>query len=107
MMPSRPLSSAPGERRRRGTILCAKLASEVEKMTPSGIARWEPAWDLVSDAGIRFLIALTSWEATGREEQWSAVCIAVNSVHRAWHEAAREYEEREEWAERYGDWRAS
>jgi len=68
--------------------LCEQLQRDVFKIVPPGMGHW-PA--CVGDADVEFVVALTAWEATGRDEQRLTVRAAYNELLEAWHEAARQY----------------
>ena len=84
---------SPEERRRRGTRLCAKLASDVNELVPAGIGAWDPAWDIVGDADAEFMIALLKWEGTGSEADKESVRTAYATVLDAWRSAAGQFEQ--------------
>ena len=84
---------SPEERRRRGTKLCEHLTRDVFKIVPAEIGRWEECWDIVADADVEFVVALTAWEATGLEEQRITVRATYNALLNVWREAARQFEE--------------
>ncbi|MDP2959267.1 MAG: hypothetical protein Q8N53_22790 [Longimicrobiales bacterium] len=79
------------ERRRRGTALCRQLADEVAKVAPRGLGAWAPAWDIVAEADVAFMIALTAWEVGPSEPARLRVRDAYRTVMGAWRAAAQEY----------------
>jgi hypothetical protein len=84
---------SPEERRRRGGKLCEKLGIDVAEIVPEGIGQWDECWNIVGDADVAFVVALTAWEATGLDEQRDTVKAAYHSLLEAWREAARQYEQ--------------
>ena len=81
-------------RARRARRLCERLAADVEALAPGGIGRWGPTWDIVADADVTFVVALTGWEAAGEEEDRAQVRAAYYAVLDAWQEAVRQFQGR-------------
>ncbi|MBM4182902.1 MAG: hypothetical protein FJ207_01605 [Gemmatimonadetes bacterium] len=74
------------------TTLCRRLGAEVENIAPANIELWSETWDIVGDADVSYVIALTTWETTGAEEDRAKVRDAYQSVLEAWRKAARRYQ---------------
>ena len=72
--------------------LCEQLATDVAAIAPPGIGGWPAAWDIVDAPSAELMVALTAWEATGRDEDRARVREWYNRVLAAWQEAARQYE---------------
>ena len=80
------------ELRRRGTLICQRLAADVEKITPAGIGRWERAWKIVGNSSADFMIAIAAWEAEPDEKAQDQVRAAYRVVLDAWRRAVAEWE---------------
>jgi hypothetical protein len=80
------------DRRERGTELCRRLTADVTSIAPPGIGRWGRAWEIVADADSSFMIALTSWEATGDDSMRPALRAAYARALDAWREAVAEWQ---------------
>jgi hypothetical protein len=84
--------SEAADRRERGTLLCRRLAEDVAKLAPEGIGAWTRTWEIVADADSSFMVALTSWEATGDDSMRPALRAAYARALDAWREAVAEWQ---------------
>ena len=80
------------ERRERGTELCRRLSSDVDKAVPRDIGAWSPAWEIVGDADAGFMLALLKWESTGSEADKAALRAAYAKVLSMWRRALAAWE---------------
>ncbi len=72
--------------------LWEQLTADVAAIATPGLGRWPEAWEIVAAPSAELMIALTSWQATGSEEDRVRVREWYNRVLAAWQEAARQYE---------------
>ena len=72
--------------------LCQQLVGDVAAVAPEGIGRWPEAWEIVDGPSAELIVALSSWEDTGSEEDRAKVREWYRRVIAAWKEAARQYE---------------
>ncbi len=82
---------SPEERRERGTALCRRLAADVASIAPPGLGAWAPAWGIVAEADVAFMVVLTAWEAEPSEPARLRVRDAYHRVLERWREAATRY----------------
>ena len=73
--------------------VCENIARDIHQMAPSGIGRWEPAWEIVASASAEFMIALCAWEQSPSEELLTQVRYWGDEVMARWHEAIKKFEE--------------
>ena len=73
--------------------ICDNIARQIQQMAPSGIGRWEPAWEIVASASAEFMIALCAWEQSPSEELLTQVRYWGDEVMARWHEAIKKFEE--------------
>jgi hypothetical protein len=73
--------------------VCVNIAREVQQIAPSGLGRWEPAWEIVADADAEFMIALCAWEDSPSEKLEAQVRYWGDEVMARWHEAVKKFEE--------------
>ena len=73
--------------------VCENIARDIHQMAPSGIGRWEPAWEIVASASAEFMIALCAWEQSPSEELEAQVRYWGDEVMARWHEAVQKFEE--------------
>ena len=71
--------------------LCERLAHDVAKIAPTGIGRWDEAWEMVAAVDVEFILALTRWELTGTDEDRELVRPAYHRVLDAWRTASALY----------------
>jgi len=76
-----------------GRQVCENMAREVQQIAPSGLGRWEPAWEIVASASAEFVLALFAWEDSPSEELESQVRYWGDEVMARWHEAVQKFEE--------------
>lgn len=82
----------PGERRERGTRLCARLAEDVASIVPAGIGAWDETWRIVDPADASFMEALVAWESDPSKEALDRVRSAYRGVLCAWRSASAAFE---------------
>ena len=73
--------------------VCENIARDIHQMAPSGIGRWEPAWEIVASASAEFMIALCAWEQSPSENREAQVRYWGDEVMARWHEAITKFEE--------------
>jgi hypothetical protein len=73
--------------------VCENMAREVQQIAPSGLGRWEPAWEIVASASAEFVLALFAWEDSPSEELESQVRYWGDEVMERWREAVQKFEE--------------
>ena len=73
--------------------VCENIARDIQQMAPSGIGRWDPAWEIVASASAEFMIALFAWEDSPSEKLEAQVRYWGDEVMARWHEAAKRFEE--------------
>ena len=73
--------------------VCENMAREVQQIAPSGLGRWEPAWEIVADADAEFMIALFTWENSPSDKSEALVRHWGDEVMERWHEAVKKFEE--------------
>ena len=73
--------------------VCVNIAREVQQIAPSGLGRWEPAWEIVADADAEFMSALFAWENSPSDKSEALVRHWGDEVMARWHEAVKKFEE--------------
>ena len=73
--------------------VCENIARDIQQMAPSGIGRWDPAWEIVASASAEFVLALFAWEDSPSEELESQVRYWGDEVMERWREAVQKVEE--------------
>jgi hypothetical protein len=71
----------------RGTLLCQRVMTKVNDITPEGLGREEAVWEFVSPASAAFWLALSNWEATGSEKDADTLTDAYERLMTTWSEA--------------------
>ena len=73
--------------------VCENIARDIQQMAPSGIGRWDPAWEIVASASAEFVLALFAWEDSPSEKLEAQVRYWGDEVMARWHEAIKKFEE--------------
>ena len=73
--------------------VCENIARDIQQMAPSGIGRWDPAWEIVASASAEFVLALFAWEDSPSEELEAQVRYWGDEVMERWREAVQKFEE--------------
>jgi len=89
-------------REERTRHVCRRLTECIGEVTPAGLGKWDPAWELVAAPSTVFLDTLAAWERKDTPETRAHLQAAADAVVRAWRAARREWEEagRPEWEQR-------
>lgn len=81
----------------RAREICRRLTTDVAAIMPSGIGRWDRAWEIVDAPSADFMAALSAWQSEPTSEPAKqAVRDTYAAVADAWRRAANEYGKHEE-----------
>ena len=70
-----------------------KVVRRIDDVSPPGLGRWAPAWDLISEPSDRFLDALSQWEGEDSPGTRATLQRAADSFVRSWRAAASQWEQ--------------
>lgn len=79
--------------REKARILAERVAARIREVTPVGLGRWEPVWDLVAMLSDVFMDALAEWVAEDSPFTRSKLEAASVDLIDAWAAAARKWTE--------------
>jgi len=77
----------------RGRRVLEKVVRRIDEVSPRGLGRWGPAWDIISEPSDQFLDALSQWEEEDSPGTRATLQRAADSFVRSWRAAANQWEQ--------------
>lgn len=82
-------------RTERSRVVCERVAGRIREVSPAGLGRWGPTFEIVRDPSEGFLAALEGWLDDDTDQTRQDLQRAADALVRAWREAGRRFRERD------------
>ncbi len=76
-----------------GRLVLDRVVRRIGEVSPAGLGRWRPAWDIVADPSDRFLDTLRLWESEDSPATRAKLQAAADAFVTAWRLAARRWKD--------------
>ena len=80
-------------RREKARIVCERVAERIHEVSPVGLGRWVPAFEVVAAASDTFMDRLKEWETEDSADTRLNLEVAGTTLIGAWAEASRQWKE--------------
>ena len=77
----------------RARIVCQRISRRISEVAPTGLGRWNDAWEYVAGPSDAFLDALGAWTDGDDPVTRSELLAAAEALIQAWRQASRAWKD--------------